>query len=92
MFVLDDGYVTVVAFIDGLALGVGAGSLDGFQEWVALETTGAPDARHWSVVVASQVSRDVREGAPLSAMSGEEQARSSTELFNLLTRFLEERG
>lgn len=93
MFVLDDGYVTLVAFIDGLALGVDAGILDAFQEWVARETTGAPDARHWGVVVASQVSRVVREvGEPLSAMSQAEQARASAELFDLLTRFLDDRG
>ncbi len=92
MFVLDDGYVTLVAFIDGLALGVDAGVLDGFREWVARETTGALDSRHWSVIVAAQVSNGVRDGsAPLSAMSQEEQVRSSAELFNLLTRFLDDR-
>lgn len=89
MFVLDDGYVTLVAFIDGLATGVDDGVLDGFQEWVARETTGSPDARHWGVIVAAQVSRGVRDGCELSAMSQEEQARSSAELHSLLTRFLD---
>lgn len=90
MFVLDDSYVTLVAFIDGLAMGVDDGLLDGFQEWVARETTGSPDARHWGAVVASQVSPRVQDGRePLSSMSQEEQARSSAELLSLLTRFLD---
>lgn len=89
MFVLSDDYVTLVAFIDGLALGIDEGVLDGFQEWVAQETIGAPDSRHWSVVVAAQVSRGVREaGEPLSAMSREEQARAGDELLRRLTEYL----
>jgi len=89
MFVLDDGYVSLVAFIDGLALGTDGGVLDGFREWLVREVIGTPDSRHWSVLVASRVSHDVREGRrSLAAMSAEEQAHASAELFTLLMRYL----
>jgi hypothetical protein len=88
MFVLDDRFVTLVAFIDGLALGLNDGTLDRFQKWVAI-AAGAPDSRHWSAVVASRVSQSVRDGAALSEMSEDEHAQSSSELFEFLRRFLE---
>ena len=90
MFLPDGSYATLVAFIEGFAMGTGGDLLEGFQDWVAMELRGMRSPQHWGVLAASMVSEEVGNGrAPLSAMSEVGQARASEVLLELLSRFLQ---
>lgn len=92
MFLPDGNYATLVAFIEGLAMGAADSSIEGFADWLAEQTSGAPDARHWANIVASQVTPRLGNGRePLSAMTEEEQARAREELLRRLAEYLSSR-
>jgi hypothetical protein len=90
MFLPDGNYATLVAFIEGFAMGSGRNLLDGFQDWVAMDLRGVRSPQHWGVLAASTVNEGVGSGrAPMSAMSEVEQRRASDLLLELLSRFLQ---
>ncbi len=53
MYVLDDRFSTLVAFIDGYNTAFDGVPLNGFQEWTSQRILGGPSGVHWSYVIAS---------------------------------------
>lgn len=53
MYLLDDRYVTAVAFIDGFNAALDGVPLDGFDEWVSERILGRRSSSHWAYVVAA---------------------------------------
>ncbi len=55
MYVLDDRYESVVAFVEGFNLALDGSPLRGFDDWVALKILGEKSPRHWSSIINDSV-------------------------------------
>jgi hypothetical protein len=75
MYVLDDRYESVVAFVEGFNLALDGAPLKGFDDWVALKILGEKSPRHWSSIINDSVDESDRVGSLLDLL--EEFARNS---------------
>ncbi|GAA1854234.1 hypothetical protein GCM10009751_08770 [Myceligenerans crystallogenes] len=82
MYLLDDRYASVVAFVTGLACADGGRILDGFDDWVAERVLGHRTARGWWSVVLESVSSESRS----------RDTEATAMLLDLLEAFAEARG
>lgn len=55
MFVLDDRYNTVVAFLTGVDIGLDGRLLEGFDAWLQQRLLGYQTNFHWSAVIGAKV-------------------------------------
>ncbi|MFD8756719.1 hypothetical protein ACFV0O_37940 [Kitasatospora sp. NPDC059577] len=75
MYVLDDRYSTVVAFLEGFNAAHDGEPLSGFQDWVSRRILGSSSPMHWSYVVASKRMPEI-----LDANIGIDQIPASLEI------------
>jgi len=91
MYVLDDRYVTVVAFIEGFNLAHDGALLKGFQEWVCERILGGQSGRHWApIVAAAKYPPIVEEGLSISQIPQDLESCIIDTLLDLLEEFSEQ--
>jgi hypothetical protein len=88
MFLLDDRYMTLVAFVEGCNAATDWQLLDGFNGWVAAQVLGAESSLHWSTVVASKSDRQLLEEPRTAPIASELESVASDDLLDLLDSFL----
>lgn len=89
MFLLDDRYMTLVAFIEGCDAAADWRLLEGFGEWVAEVLFNAETTLHWSTIVAAKIDPGLLQEAQARSLSPEYESTASSDLLELLDRFLE---
>ncbi|MFJ9841624.1 hypothetical protein ACIRYZ_14365 [Kitasatospora sp. NPDC101155] len=62
MYLLDDRYSTVVAFLEGFNAALDGEPLSGFQEWASHRILGSSCPVHWSYIVASERVSGILDG------------------------------
>ncbi|MEU4113947.1 hypothetical protein AB0F71_05565 [Kitasatospora sp. NPDC028055] len=75
MYVLDDRYSTVVAFLEGYNVALDGVPLSGFQDWVSCQILNSSCSVHWSYIVAS-----TRVPGILDARTGIDQISANIEI------------
>ncbi|MGV9263272.1 hypothetical protein ACWDRR_01250 [Kitasatospora sp. NPDC003701] len=90
MYVLDDRFSTVVAFIEGFNSALDGEPLTGFQDWASHRILGGPSPIHWSYLVASS-----RVPGIIDAKTRIDQIQADIEIYliddllNLIETFLD---
>jgi hypothetical protein len=87
MYLLDDRFPTVVAFLEGFNAAFDGAPLSGFQRFVSSRVLHRESSQHWAYIIAS-----TRVPAVLDDGSGLEQvpAESDAELTSVLLELLDE--
>lgn len=62
MYLMDDRFSTMVAFIEGFCTALGSSPLSGFQDWVCERILGGRSSIHWAYVIASTRVPDILDG------------------------------
>ncbi|MFE0514967.1 hypothetical protein [Streptomyces sp. NPDC058964] len=62
MYLLDDRFSTMVAFIEGFCTAARVSPLTGFQDWVCERVLGGRSSIHWAYVIASTKVPDILDG------------------------------
>lgn len=86
MFLLDDRFLTVVAFVQGCDSATGERLLQGFNDWVANRIGSGESSLYWSSQIANKHGVESETDIPL-----ESRAVVIEDLFKLLDEFLSER-
>lgn len=87
MFLPDDRYYTLVAFVEGCNAATGWELLAGFNQWTAAQVLGHQSSLHWSVVIASKSSPEMLKSGH-GAIPSEIEASAAADLLKLLDEFL----
>jgi hypothetical protein len=93
MYGLDQGYVTLAAFIGGCDAATRGRLLEGFSDWVAVRSfdMSRSSLAWWSLVAARELP-DILEGSKtFRDLSEDQSAAACAELLKLLDEFLGER-
>lgn len=88
MFLLDDRYMTLVAFIDGCNAATDWKLLDGFNEWVAARILGTESSLHWATIVAARSDPRLLEEPRSVPIAPELESKAADDLLRLLDSFL----
>ncbi|GAA4733818.1 hypothetical protein [Phytohabitans rumicis] len=88
MYLPDDRFHTLVAFIEGCNAATDWKLLAGFNEWVATHTLGQKSSFHWSVIVASKIFPTILDESGAAAIPGELEGPASEELLRVLDSYL----
>lgn len=62
MYLFDDRFSTMVAFIEGFNTALDGRPLNGFHDWVCNQILGRRSSLHWSYVVASTLAPEILQG------------------------------
>lgn len=81
MYLPDDRYATLVAFIEGVSQGSGRGPMADFQYWLA---GGERSPRHWSAHVIDRVA----PGSTLTPLTLEQEEVAKQLLLSLLGEYM----
>ncbi|MET0238234.1 MAG: hypothetical protein ABW224_26570 [Kibdelosporangium sp.] len=85
MYVLDDHYLTLVAFIDGYNSAHAPQSpLRDFGTWLAHRLTNGPSSLHWAAQVAA-----IQGGRTIQDLTFEQEQVACAHALNLIDEFLE---
>jgi hypothetical protein len=88
MYLPDDRYRTLVAFIEGCNAATDGKLLAGFNEWVAAEVLGRESGFHWSAIVASRFAPAILDEPSRATIPDELEGPASEELLRLLDSYL----
>lgn len=88
MFLLDDRYMTLVAFVEGCNAATDWRLLDGFGGWISHRILNAESSLHWSTIVASKWAPQVLREPRSERLPAEAESRAADELLELLDEFL----
>jgi hypothetical protein len=88
MYVLDDRFSTVVAFVCGYDAALDGVPLRGFQDHVAKAVLGQQSNLHWSYIIASTRVPDVR----IDQIPVDREGELTNELLDLLESYAEDLG
>lgn len=89
MYLIDESYAALVAFIVGVDEGMERKLLAGFDEWVSVQLLGHESPVSWAFLIAGRHAPGILDGTrPCGAMSKAEIAGASSELFDLLDEFI----
>ena len=88
MFLLDDRYLTLVAFVEGCNAATDWQLLDGFGNWVSMRILGTDSSLHWSTVVASRRSPELLNEPRSGPIPSEVEAGAAKDLLEFLDEFL----
>ena len=89
MFLPDARYTSLVAFIEGFALGADEVSLRGFSTWLAHRAGMDSSSLHWSVLIAGTVQPAFLEcDDAIDALAPHEEVQASQELLSALADYL----
>lgn len=88
MFLLDDRYMTLVAFVEGCNAATDWQLLDGFNGWVATQVLGTESSLHWSTVIAAKSDPQLLVEPRTRPISPELESVASDDLLGLLDSFL----
>jgi len=93
MYLPDDRFSTVVAFVEGYNAAFDGEPLSGFPEYVAKEVLGRHSSLHWSYIVAStRVSEIFDEGTGLDEIPAHLESDLTNTLLDLLESYEESLG
>ncbi|MEV4315954.1 hypothetical protein [Actinocrispum sp. NPDC049592] len=87
MYVLDDRFSTVVAFVDGFNAAHDGQALAGFGELVADRVLGGPTGLHWAYVIANSLVPDMT-GMRLEEIPPQFNAPLTNRLLDLIDEFV----
>lgn len=90
MYIVDDRYATLVAFIDGYDTATDSQALAGFQSWLALRVLGTDTTGYgWPALVATQVFPEIQSGElALDHLPANGDKELRGKLISLLEEFL----
>lgn len=88
MFLLDDRYMTLVAFIEGCNAATNWQLLDGFDRWVAEQILGRESSFHWSRVIASKSDPGLLNEPQAGPLAPELEGAAAADLLSLLDDYL----
>lgn len=88
MYLPDDRYHTLVAFVEGCNAATDWKLLSGFNEWTAAQILRHESSFHWSAVVASKFTPAKLEEPSTTTIPVELEGAASEELLCLLDAFL----
>lgn len=88
MFLLDDRYMTLVAFIEGCNAATNWQLLDGFDRWVAEQILGTESSLHWSTVIASKADPRLLDEGRAGPLASEFEGAAVADLLSLLDDYL----
>lgn len=88
MYLPDDRYHTLVAFVEGCNAATDWKLLAGFNEWVAAQVLGRESSFHWSVIVASKLVPAILNEACTATIPSELEDPARKELLRLLSSYL----
>ncbi|MFJ9951266.1 hypothetical protein [Kitasatospora sp. NPDC091207] len=90
MYVLDDRFSTVVAFIDGFNSALDGEPLAGFQDWASRRILGGSSPIHWSYLVASsRVPEIIDAETHIDQIPADIEIYLIDDLLNLIEAFLD---
>lgn len=90
MYLLDDRFSTMVAFIEGFCAASESSPLTGFQEFIGDRLLNRRSSVHWAYVIAStQVSDMVDGNKPIDRMPREAEMEIAGLTLDLIEEFLE---
>ncbi|MFF4876264.1 hypothetical protein [Micromonospora sp. NPDC000668] len=90
MYLLDDRYLTAVAFVEGFNQALDRRPLNGFQEWLCRRVLGYGTGAHWSYVIDSSEVPGLPPGAVnLNDLGPETQLRLIDRMLALIGEFSE---
>lgn len=93
MYLPDDRFLTVVAFVEGYNTALDGAPLRGFDEYVAQEVLGRHSSLHWSSVVATtQMPEIVDGGAHIEEIPAHLEGALTDRLLDLLESYAEDLG
>ncbi|WP_433347889.1 hypothetical protein [Micromonospora sp. CA-111912] len=88
LYLLNDKYVTAVAFVEGFDQALDRRPLEGFHEWVCQRVLGRHTGMSWPYVVASvEVPEVLSGGCDLNALDSETQRRMIDRMLVLIEEF-----
>ncbi|WP_316778202.1 hypothetical protein [Streptomyces sasae] len=88
MYLLDDRFSTMVAFVEGFSTAVGGSPLSGFQDWVCERILGTRSSIHWAYVIASTRVPDILDGKrPIDRIPHEVEADLADLALDLVEEF-----
>lgn len=89
MYLLDDRFSTVIAFIEGFSTACNESPLNGFQEWVSKRILGGHSSRHWAYIIASTQVPGMLDGqVPIDQIPRELEIGLIEAALDLLEEFL----
>lgn len=88
MYLMDDRFVTAVAFVEGFNLACGGQMLDGFQDWACERLVNGRMSRHWSyVLIEKEVPSGLEEGFSIDKIPHEMEVHLIEVMIDLLEEF-----
>lgn len=88
MYLLDDRFSTMVAFIEGFCTALGSSPLSGFQDWVCERILGRRSSVHWAYVIASTRVSEILDGnRPIDRVPPEVEAYLADLTLDLIEEF-----
>lgn len=91
MYLPDERYSSVVAFIEGFNIALGGEPLRGFQEWISMRIRGGHSSLHWSIIVASiRVPEVLDRGIRLDQVPADVDELLADDLLQMLGDFMTE--
>ena len=92
MYLMDDRYMTVVAFVEGCDAATERRLLTGFNDWVSTRILGfAGSGFHWSTIVASKRAPALLAEPRSGPIPEEVEAGAADDLLEMLDEFLSTR-
>ena len=91
MYLPNERYFAVVAFVEGCNAATGWELLAGFNEWAASQILEHESSRHWSAIVASKFAPEILKEPSAARIPAEAEKAASKELLRLLDIFLAEK-
>jgi len=88
MYLPDNRFSTLVAFVQGVDVGVGGRLLAGFGDWIHDRLLGDRTNFHWSVIIAAQALGVRQVDGLRELMTDEADRRAFAELMDQLSFFL----
>lgn len=88
MYLMDDRFSTMVAFIEGFCTALGGSPLSGFQDWVCGRILGGRSSIHWAYVIASTRVPEILDGnMPIDRIPREVEADLADLALDLVEEF-----
>lgn len=85
MFLMDDNYLTMVAFIMGFDAAMGGVLLSGFDDWCQEKLGGGESSLHWSSIIRQKVAEEMSPGKGCG--SDVIDMRAKSRLIDMLEQF-----